>query len=162
MVLNLYYIRWSALWESEVQHFRVETVNVYQGVFRANHLIIYALPSSRSIRRGTNLSTRGLSLAASSAALQLGHPISFLSFSAVLLQVFLGLPLFRLPSGVQVRATWVWVLSLRTWLLILSGQNTRNILLRHLFWNASHFFMSATVIFQHSDPYISIDLTLLL
>ena len=56
----------------------------------------------------------------------------------------------------------VWVLSLSTWLLILFGQNTCNILLRHLFWNASHFFMSATVISQHSDPYISIDFTLLL
>ena len=48
----------------------------------------------------------GLSLVASSAALQLGHFISFLSFSAVLLQVFLGFPLFHFPSGVQVRATF--------------------------------------------------------
>ena len=130
-----------------------------------------------------------LSMAASSAPLQLGHPISFLSFSAVLLQVSLGLPLFRLPSGVRMRArfwsfsfpflstcqlyrhllifmlssiVWVWIISISVWLLILFGQGTSNILLRHLFWNASHFFMSATVIFQHLDPYISIDFTLLL
>ena len=48
----------------------------------------------------------GLSLAAFSAALQLCRLISFLSFSDVLLQVSLDLPLFRLPSGVQVSATF--------------------------------------------------------
>ena len=129
----------------------------------------------------------GLSLA-TFASFQLGHPISFLSFSAVPFQVSLAVLLFCLPSGFQVRAFWsfpfpflrtctiycrlrilmfsliVWVriLSLSTQLLILFGESTRNILIRHLFWHASHFFMSATVILQHSDPYISIDLTLYL
>ena len=90
----------------------------------------------------------GRSLATSSAALQLGHPYSFLSLSAVRLQVSLG----RLPSGVQVSATfwsssfpflstcpmhlhllslmlssivWVSVLFLSSTFVILLGQNTR-------------------------------------
>lgn len=35
------------------------------------------------------------------------------------------------------------------------------ILRRHLFWNASHYLMSATVILQHSDPYNNTDLTII-
>ena len=132
---------------------------------------------------------RGLSMTTSSAALQLCHPISSLSFSAVLLQVSFGRPRFRLPSGVHVIAilvssslpflntcpiyrhllililssiVCVFVLSLSCWLLILFGQYIRSILLRHLFWNASHILMSPIVILQHSDPYINTDSTLLL
>ena len=69
----------------------------------SHHLSSSLLKKHKARQRLLHL---GLSLAASSAALQLSHPISFLSFSAVLLQVSLGLPLFCLPSGVQVRATF--------------------------------------------------------
>ena len=130
-----------------------------------------------------------LSLATSFAALQLGHQNRLLSLSVVCLQVSLGRPLLRLLSGVHdsgtvwfssfhFRSTWpihlhllqlmlspivlVLFFSFSSILLILFSQNTRMILLGHLLLNASHFLMSATVIFQHSEPYISTDLTLLL
>ena len=175
---------WACTDSSLVGTFTPKPLNLWKGSSNelssktsSSHLSSSLLEEHKSSHKSLHL---GLPLAASSAALQLGHPISLLSFSAVLLQVSLGLPPFRLPSDVQVRATfwfslfpflstcrmyryfliynmlssivWVWVLSLRIWLLISFSQNTRNILLRHLFWNASHFFMSATVIFQHSDP----------
>ena len=68
-------------------------------------------------------------------------------------------PIYRHLLVISSSVVWVWSLSLSTWLLIFFDQNFRNILLRHLFCNNLHFLIPATVIFPHSDPFISIELT---
>ena len=120
-----------------------------------------------------------LSVAALVTASQVFHPISFRSFSAILLQVSLGLPFFPFPSGIQCKAILLlsflslhkmcpiylhlisfivssidllFVFFLSSLLLIFIGQKIFIICLRHLFWNVSHFCMSFFVILQHSDP----------
>jgi hypothetical protein len=131
----------------------------------------------------------GRSRAASSASLQVDIPISDLSLSVVLLQVSFGLPCFLFLSGAHVSAIFVLLLlsflrmcpiyrhllvfnsssivldfvhSLRFSLVMLFGQNIRRILLRYLLWNDSHFLMSYFVALQHSEPYNSTGMALLL
>ena len=120
-----------------------------------------------------------LSAATLAAASQVFHPISLSSFSAILLQVSLGLPFFLFPSGVHCKAILLlsflslrkmcpiyfhlfsfivsstdlmFAFSLSSLLVIFIGQNIFIIRFRHLFWNVSHFCMSLFVILQHSDP----------
>lgn len=109
-----------------------------------------------------------------------------ISASTVLRHVFLGLPLFLFPSGVQCRATLVmesWSF-LMTWpihfhlrlnsmvvmpsmlhcfnrssLDIFLGQNIPRIYLRFLVWKVDSFVRSISVILQHSDPYSNVDRT---
>ena len=119
-----------------------------------------------------------LSAATLAAASQVFHPISLSSFSAILLQVSLGLPFFLFPSGVYCKASLLlsflslrkmcpiyfhlfsfivfstdlmFAFSLSSLLVIFIGQNILIIRFRHLFWNVSHFCMSFFVILQHSD-----------
>ena len=119
-----------------------------------------------------------LSAAALASTSQVFRHISFSSLSAILLQVYLGLPFFLFPSGIYCKAilllsflsprsmcpiylhlfsfmlssidlTYVFFLS--SLLFIFIGQKIFIICLRHLFWNVSHFCMSFFVILQHSD-----------
>lgn len=117
------------------------------------------------------------------------YPLSFNSFSIVRLHVVLGLPLFLFPTGVHLRATLVmssdglrrtWpshlllfciskvsmslvlVISCKSLLEILLGQNIFIIFLRHVLWKLESLLMSLSVILQHSEPYRSTDNTQLL
>ena len=110
-------------------------------------------------------------------------PMVFNSLSTVLLHVVLGLPLFRLPSGVQCNAVLViellsflitcpshfhlllvsivamssrWHLRSRSSLLIFLGQKILRMKRRHFVWKVDSFFRSSSVILQHSDPYNSV------
>ncbi|KAL9962017.1 hypothetical protein ACROYT_G031071 [Oculina patagonica] len=79
--------------------------SVFARVSEFRHWIIILINSRRASRRIRP--SRFLSNTACSVALatsQLAHPALFLSFSTVLLQVVLGLPLALRPSGVHPNA----------------------------------------------------------
>lgn len=130
-----------------------------------------------------------LSLATVLADAQLFQPSFVRSCSVVLLHVVLGRPTFLLPSGCHVKAVvHIRVLSiLSTWPIhphflfatlsltfdvlvfrssssfeIFSGHLILSICLRHLFWKVSSFFLSCSVVFQVSLPYVKTDSTKLL
>ena len=117
---------------------------------------------------------------------QLVHPATFLSFSTVLRQVVLGLPLARFPSGCHPNAViqslpsyllsicpiqfhllllisqlmlFVYAILCISSLLIRCCHLTLKILLMHLFWNVLSWCSSFFVIFQVSHPYKSTGLT---
>ncbi len=108
------------------------------------------------------------------------------SCSTVRRQVYFGLPLLRLPSGVQKRAVRVIslgsllskcpihlhlllmmmdpMLSCLQWvsncsLEMVFGQKTRMILLKFFVWKTESFFRSLSVILQHSEPYNMVEST---
>ena len=130
-----------------------------------------------------------LSLTTALADAQLFHTSCDLSCSVVLLHVVFGLPTLRFSSGCHVSAvvqilvssilsTWpihfhflsfivsltlvVLVLRCSPSLEILSGHLTLRICLMHLFWKVSSFFLSPSVVFHVSLPYVRIDTTRLL
>ena len=115
------------------------------------------------------------------------HVSPFTSCSVLLLQVFLGLPLLRLPCGFQVSACLViavlfflnvcpiqlhfllnsctsigscLVRSHRLMLVMRFGQKTLRIRLRQWLMNVCSFLVMLMVVLQVSDPYSSTDLTL--
>ncbi len=104
---------------------------------------------------------------------------AFISPSTVQCHVSLGLPLLRLPSGVQCRTVLamsslslltmcpshlhlllIMTVSMLSWLVwarsclleMVLGQNTRRSLLRFSVWNVDSLEMSLSVILQHSEP----------
>ena len=107
-------------------------------------------------------------------------PISSSSDVIVLVHVVLGLHLFLLPGGIQCRSTLGILLGVilitcpshlirlcfisptlflhlpflsSSLLLILFGQKIILILCKQLLWKTSTFFMSLSIIRQHSDPF---------
>ena len=143
---------------------------------------------ARSMRPLTLCLQPILSRAAISASPHV-RPIVLVSFSTVLRQVALGLSCFLFPWGVHLRATleillwdilkicpshlrrcllvviWIgseFVMACNSKFEMVLGRKIRQIMRRHPLWNASILWKSISSPCQHSDPYSSTNLTILL